>query len=796
MKRILHFAMVLFLGCMLHTARAQNQWSSDYVYFGNGGKLTYTPDEEGNIIPDFSHVGYKYGDEAIPDVAVAVEVSPVEGDDGANIQAAIESLYNVEPDASGFRGAVLLKSGEYQVAGQLSITQSGIVLKGEGNTDGGTVLWATGTSKRALLVAGNNSSLQIQSSTGVEVAEAFVPLGRQHLVVEDASGFQTGNLIAIYRPGTQEWISAIKMDQIQEGTPGDPTQQWTPSSYSFYFERTITGISGDTLFFRNPIVMALDENFGGGKVYKATFDRLENIGIENMAFKSEYTSDTDEDHSWTAVEFNEVQNGWAKDVKSWYFAYASVSLKRNAKLISVLNCGSYEPKSIITGARRYSFYCEGQLNLFKNCEATQGRHDYVLGSRVCGPNVFTQSTASNAYSDIGPHHRWAMGALFDQINTDNQINVQDRDDMGSGHGWAGANQVFWNCQGSGSVCQSPWASAKNYNFGFMGAKLPGARPNRPDGVWIGHNKTGIFPESLYETQLDQRLNGTVIFSSFSALEQHNDSVFLMQFNLPIDPSIVVSENFTVAGTAGINDEPFEVQIHDNQTVKIIFSDLGILPALETIKIIASNILSEDGLPLTGLKSSSFIVPDERPIVEGVEVVTNNENGGFGVAKSTKDGYVYLIMMGETAHSLADIDNSLNIAKAARSEVTQPGASVPIYTEGLHGGVYRYYASDTDGRISEPDNVVVIVNATGPVTSIENLEETKINWHVSHGVLTLHPENQDKIYHFQIFDISGRTIIREDNIKGVFSTSLPDIQNAPLILRIMNADGVVTAKFFY
>jgi len=796
MKQILNFVLVLFLGCMINTARAQNQWSSDYVFFGNGGKLTYTPDEEGNIIPDFSHVGYQYGDESIPDVPVAVEVSPVDGDDGATIQAAIESLYVLEPDANGFRGAVLLKSGEYQVEGQISITQSGIVLKGEGNDDQGTVIWATGTSKRSLLVAGNNSSLQIQSSTGVDVAETFVPVGRQHLVVENAAGFQAGDLIAIYRPGTQEWISAIKMDQISPGTPGDPTQQWTPGSYSFYFERTLTAISGDTLFFRNPIVMALDENFGGGMVYKATFDRIENVGVENMAFKSEYASETDEDHSWTAVEYNSVQNGWVRDVKSWYFAYACVSVKRNAKLISVLNCGSYEPKSIITGARRYSFYCEGQLNLFKNCEATEGRHDYVLGSRVCGPNVFTQSTASNAYADIGPHHRWAMGALFDQITTDNQINVQDRDDMGSGHGWAGANQVFWNCQGSGSICQSPWASAKNYNFGFIGAKLPGARPNRPDGVWVGHNETGIFPESLYETQLDQRLNGTIVFSALSALEQLNDSVFLMRFNLPTNASTVVSDNFEIAGTAGINDQPFAVEVHDNQTVKIIFSDLGILPALSTIKIVANDILSEDGLSLTGLKTSSFIVPDERPVVEGVEIVTNNEAGGFGVAKSTKEGYVYLIRMGEVLNSLADVDNSLNNAAAARSEVSQPGSSVPIYTVGLQGGVYRYYASDTDGRISEPDDVVVIINATGPVTSIDNMQEIKINWHVSNGKLTLHPENLGERYDFHLFDISGRTIIQQSNITGVFSATLPHIKNSPLILRIVNADGVATAKFFY
>ena len=38
--------------------------SSNYsklVYPGSDGRLVYTPDEKGNIIPDFSHAGYRGG---------------------------------------------------------------------------------------------------------------------------------------------------------------------------------------------------------------------------------------------------------------------------------------------------------------------------------------------------------------------------------------------------------------------------------------------------------------------------------------------------------------------------------------------------------------------------------------------------------------------------------------------------------------------------------------------------------------------------------------------------------------
>lgn len=36
-------------------------WSSSLVKINAGGKLEYVPDEKGNIIPDFSLVGYHQG---------------------------------------------------------------------------------------------------------------------------------------------------------------------------------------------------------------------------------------------------------------------------------------------------------------------------------------------------------------------------------------------------------------------------------------------------------------------------------------------------------------------------------------------------------------------------------------------------------------------------------------------------------------------------------------------------------------------------------------------------------------
>ncbi len=56
------------------------------------------------------------------------------------IQAAIDRVSAMPLDASGFRGAVLLKMGIYNLEKPIYIKASGVVLRGEGMSDIGTIL--------------------------------------------------------------------------------------------------------------------------------------------------------------------------------------------------------------------------------------------------------------------------------------------------------------------------------------------------------------------------------------------------------------------------------------------------------------------------------------------------------------------------------------------------------------------------------------------------------------------------------------------------------------------------------
>ena len=479
-------------------------WSSSLVKINAGGKLEYVPDEKGNIIPDFSLVGYHQGDVSLPKHRVTMEISAMKGDNWSHIQKAIDKISSLPLDANGHRGVLLLKRGTYPVSKSLEVKASGVVIMGEGSNPDETRLIATTPERYSLISISGDGGREEVAGTRVSITDDFVPVGTHSFRVSSGAGFRKGDKVVVYRPGTQKWIHDIKMDQIVERKG---TRQWQPHEYNLAFERTITRVDGNILYIDNPVVMEMEAKYGGGEVFKYTFDgRISEVGICNLHLESAFDNYEDNKHGWIGIRIDKAENCWVENVTARYFGYSAVSCERNSKNITVNNCRNFEPKSVITGGNRYGFNNVGQLNLFMNCQCTEGRHDYITGSQVCGPNVFYNCTASQTYADIGPHHRWAVATLYDNIVTDGELNVQDRGKMGSGHGWAGVNQVLWNCHVATAVVQSPWTSGKNYSIGTKGKKVAGAHPDRPDGVWEGHNETNVFPRSLYMAQLMARHN--------------------------------------------------------------------------------------------------------------------------------------------------------------------------------------------------------------------------------------------------------------------------------------------------
>jgi len=445
--------------------------------------------EEVPEYPDFSFAGYNMNRSMIPLAPVKITLTPGPGDDGGRIQEALNTLSQM-PLVNGIRGALLLKAGTYEVAGQLTIGTSGVVLRGEGQGPNGTIVHATGTTQYEMITVKGGGANSESGNTRISADKIVV--GSRKIPVTTASGFNPGDTILIRKTVNNDWIAFLDMAQYG----------WAASGYQLPHKRVITHIDADTLYVDIPLVDAIEKQFGGGYVAKLNAPGfLTDVGVENLRLVSAYSGDEDENHGWQAITLRRVKNSWVRNVTALYFGHSCVSLY-DADFNTIQDCAMLDPKSITTGGRKYPFYIDhGTGNLFQRCYARGGRHDYVTGSRVAGPNVYLDCYSIDTHSDIGPHHRWATGTLFDNIYG-GQLRVQNRKSSGSGHGWAGAQTMFWNSHATkGFVIESP-PGAQNWCIGCSGSSRSG------NGYWESWG-TPVSIRSIFIDQLAQRTDATL-----------------------------------------------------------------------------------------------------------------------------------------------------------------------------------------------------------------------------------------------------------------------------------------------
>ncbi|MFN3190596.1 MAG: dockerin type I domain-containing protein [Aureliella sp.] len=483
-------------------AVAETVPGSEYAYYGDGQRLIHPLDAQGNRLPDFSSAGYRNSDEPIPDIVGEIEanrivrVSPINGDDMSNIQAAINQVSAMQPNGSGFRGVVQLAAGEFQISNRIEILTSGVVLRGAGDGSdpaSNTILRGTGTLQRALVRVGPASGFASGTGGTRSVTDKYVPVGAKSFHVDSVDGWQVGDEIIVRRPSTAEWIAELGMDNIPPRSDGGQVNQWEPGAqFDHSYERVITRIDGNKLTVNAPLMSSLDRQYGGGLVFKYNFDRIENVGIENVRGVSDFASDTDEEHARTFIELQAVKDAWVTNVTGQHFVYATVHATSRSMRVTVDDARSLDPKSIITGGRRYPFVIDGQFVLMRNLFSEEGRHDFVNNSawRNRGPNVFLDGVAVNSHSSTGPHQRFSTGTLYDSITTDRETEARNRGNFGTGHGWAGANMVFWNNTSPRYLIQNP-PTAQNWLIGSVGPIINDTRFGQQPSATVDAHGTPI-----------------------------------------------------------------------------------------------------------------------------------------------------------------------------------------------------------------------------------------------------------------------------------------------------------------
>lgn len=508
-KRWFLFSVFVVISLSFSSVQAQNNKpaKSQWAYLNSKGKLDYKTLPQGDRIMDFSYAGYMGGGVKIPLVDVKITVSPIAGDNSEAIQNAIDKVSEM-PLVKGFRGAVLLKAGNYDCEKTINIKASGVVLRGSGSGEKGTVINMTGKPHLCISARGQVATKAVGIATNF--ADNYVPSGATSFSVADASAFAVGDTIRIIRPVTDAWVHLMGMDLLERN---GKKQTWITGEIAC--NRAVIKKDKNKITVDVPLTDSYDSKYlnpPGVSVVKITSTgELSQIGIENLRINSPAQSVTINQGSNKAFSMSGLTDGWARNIEVLN-TVNSVSI--TGWRITVDNLTILHTLPTIGAAKPADINGSGQQLFFNNCKITgDNLFFFGTGAKVTGPVVLLNCVfRGNGW--IQPHQRWATGLLVDNCEVpDGGIDFMNRGAYGSGHGWAIGWAVAWNSKAKAFLNQLPPGTA-NWVIGSTGEHARKTMPfNKEPLVTEGiYDSPGITvaPQSLYLAQLSERLGKQVL----------------------------------------------------------------------------------------------------------------------------------------------------------------------------------------------------------------------------------------------------------------------------------------------
>jgi hypothetical protein len=501
---------------------ADNQ--SEWVHPGANGKLEYKSTPAGDRIMDFSYAGYKGGGVALPNVPAKKTVQPSGGeDDTATIQAAIDAV-GAMPLIDGSHGAVELAPGEYKCASPISISASGVVLRGGGSSGEKTsTIKLTGRPHTAITVGvpgsrrgkgkgkGDAADSEAASSGDFKplettITDAYVPSGVISFNVANSKNFAVGDLISIRRPVTEAWVKFMHMDDmVRDGK----AETWLRPGTTTNTERKIAAIDGSKITLDVPLSDSFDAKYlnppGVAVVKIRPPARVSEVGIEHLHIESPPQAINHTEAHFNALRMT-GEDCWVRDfaidetMNSVGVNGCRITLEQVSVMRKALHPGSSKPAE---------FAPNGSQVLMDRCSVTGDNIWYIgMGAGVAGPVVALNCTFKGDGA-AESHQRWSTGLLLDNCRAPGGgLDFRNRGEMGSGHGWTMGWGVLWNCEAKHFIVQNPPGSA-NWLIGSTGeaeraprpfGKAPLLEPSIVDSP--GH---AVHPQSLYLAQLAERL---------------------------------------------------------------------------------------------------------------------------------------------------------------------------------------------------------------------------------------------------------------------------------------------------
>ena len=473
-------------------------------------------------LPDFSRAGYQRGEICIPRVEGPIFNVQEYGaipDDHKSDESAIKFAVAAAENAGG--GVVFFPIGTYLLwtnrgqADPIRVKSSRIVFRGEGDSEGGTILHfihhgltageyavpklsAEFNSLRSLLHFGPPPEPVAGDSQTKTPITADVPNGGSVLPVKDGSGFAPGQWIVV---GMKSKAALTTFLEHQT-----PFSGWTKLSegLSLTSLHQVDSISNGRLGLRDPIYLPLQ---AADHPIATSTGMIEEVGVEDLCFRGNWYGRFHhhqtalDDEAWDAIRFENVANGWIRRC-SFLNVNTAVFLK-NSTYCSVL-------ENRVAGTRGHY----GITARSGSCGILSGLSSDLAG-QAHGPSVGNQSSNIVLW-------RWSMlpGASFDSHGNMPSRTLVDRVDGGTFMKSGGPESalpnhltglVFWNFKydgwdkqpidfWSGSRSQSNFV--KPWLVGLHGKPVQFVSENLHVNESLGQI---VAPESLFEAQLEQRL---------------------------------------------------------------------------------------------------------------------------------------------------------------------------------------------------------------------------------------------------------------------------------------------------
>ncbi|MBB6461866.1 DNRLRE domain-containing protein [Flammeovirga kamogawensis] len=500
-----------------------------------------------SILPNFSYAGYHNSEIEIPTLSVthnAVDfgILPNDNKDDA---VALNTAFEEMGKAGG--GVLLLPKGQYDFLTNpedlvtINFSKSNIVLRGEGQGEDGTVLYFHNQIPRKGTEFGT-FGMRIWGRSGTEVAklEKTAIQGDRHLIVDTETALKAGDFILI----TVKNAEGDDMASRKMVFPLAKDDRWSSfnRSTAFQWSVEVINVNGKHISIKEPLPIDLETRY---ETVISTTNYTTETGIENLRFSSAWSgeykhhgknedgSQEDEktvyemDYGWCALQLSKLSNSWVKDVTFENFTWdLNTSLSKGLTLQGI---------NVIGKDGHHGIKVNGYGNVLKDAKISAFRTHPIGGTGIMVGNVFTNIELGDYDGTVDFH-----GGGFPAANLIENVNNIRCEGSGAMENMpnSGIANVFWNLevpneisaieneffyawwmallgQEEQSYLMYPQSKVIGvYNPEASNVQIAGSRADRAtSGIYVeGLNKKGVYPASVFQQQLTDRLaKGTLVF---------------------------------------------------------------------------------------------------------------------------------------------------------------------------------------------------------------------------------------------------------------------------------------------